>query len=151
MCAGCTWIVPSMFHIHLLHVHDRIQNKGAPHPVLNPVVQVLDRKIFGRYPRALASYLDILCLYFVVRKDQSSDWVRNAELTEAHEAQLVKDFEKSFSRSEVLPCNPVRDYKRIMAGDDPSRKVQNLEDGVADDVLDLVAFTTVDEHFGATA
>jgi hypothetical protein len=98
----------------------------------------------------------IPCLYFVVRKDQSTDWVGHAELTEAHAVQLVKDFEERFSRSEGLPCNLVAldqcgGYKRILAGEKLSCKIQNLEDGASDDDLDLVARKTVDEYFGAPA
>jgi hypothetical protein len=73
----------------------------APHPALNPVVQILDRKPYGRCPRVIASYLDIPCSYCVVRKDQSTEWVRNSTLTTVPELQLVKDFEKRFRRSKV--------------------------------------------------
>jgi hypothetical protein len=120
-----------------------------PHPALNPVVQVLDRKQHGRCPRALASYLDIPCSYFVVRKDQSTDWVRNSFLTEAHELQLIKDFETRFPRSEILPCNPVRDYQATLGEEELNRRVANLEEGVSDDEVDIPWHVAVEEHFGA--
>jgi hypothetical protein len=67
--------------------------------------------------------------------------VRNSSLTNPHDVQLVKEFEKRFPRTEALPCNPVRDY-------DP-QKLANLEEGLSDDELDLTAHLAVDEHFGA--
>jgi transposase InsO family protein len=114
----------------------------APHPALNPIVQVLDRKQYGRAPRVIASFLDIPCQYLVVYKDQSTEWIRNTALTETRDVQLVRAFEKAFPRSEALPCNPVRDYG--------AAKINNWEDGVSDDELDLVAHQAVDEHFGAS-
>jgi hypothetical protein len=74
------------------------------HPALNPLVQMLYCTISGRYPRVHAFYLDIPCLY-VVPKDQSTDLVRNSTLTESHETQLIKGFEKRFPRTKELPCN----------------------------------------------
>jgi hypothetical protein len=101
----------------------------------------LDRKQFGRTPRRVASFLDIPCQYFVVRKDQSTDWVRSSSLTDPMDVQLVKAFEKRFPRTQDLPCNPVRDY-----GLD---KMAKLEEGVSDDELDIAAHVAVDEYFGA--
>jgi hypothetical protein len=135
--------------LHLDRSLDILYPQVAPRPALNPIVQILDRKMSGRYPRTIASYLDIPCLYFVVRKDQSTDWVRNSTLTESHEIQLMKDFEKRFARTEALPCNPVRDYHQVMDKQMLDSKMQNLEDGVSDDELDLCAAVAVDEHFGA--
>jgi hypothetical protein len=71
----------------------------APHPALNPTVQLLYRKPYGRRPRGIASLLDMPCYYLVVRKDQSTDWVRSHTLTEPYEVQLLKNFEKRFPRS----------------------------------------------------
>ena len=48
----------------------------APHHALNPVVQILDRKKYGRAPRFVDSYLDIPCQYLVV---DSTRWVSNAQ------------------------------------------------------------------------
>jgi transposase InsO family protein len=121
----------------------------SPHPALNPIVQLLDRKPAGRRPRGIASLLDIPCSYFVVRKDQSTDWVRSHSLTEPYEVQLVKNFEKRFPRSERLPCNPVADYQAVMDPSALTRKVANLEEDVSDDELDLAAHEEVDRHFGA--
>jgi hypothetical protein len=121
----------------------------APHPALNPIVQLLDRKQYGRCPRVLASYLDIPCTYFVVRKDQSTEWVRNNTLTEPYEVQLMKQFEKRFPRSETLPCNPVRDYEAVLGARALDQKIANLEDDVSDDELDIAAHAAVDEYYGA--
>lgn len=63
----------------------------APRPALNPVVQLLDSKPYDRQPRVIASHLDIPCSYCIVRKDQSTDWVRSFTLTSAHDVQLVKE------------------------------------------------------------
>jgi hypothetical protein len=114
----------------------------APHPALNPIVQILDRKPYGRRPRVIASYLDIPCSYFVVRKDQSTEWVRNSTLTTGPELQLVKDFEKRFRRSEDLPCNSVKDYDVAL--------LHNMEQGVSEDELDIPWHAAVDEYFEET-
>jgi hypothetical protein len=42
----------------------------APHPALNPIVQLLDRKRFGRAPKYLGSYLDIPCQYYVAHTNR---------------------------------------------------------------------------------
>jgi hypothetical protein len=108
----------------------------APHPAMNPIVQLFDRKTYGRRPTGIASFLDIIpCSYFVVRKDQSTDWVRSHTLTEL---QLVKMFEKRFPRSERLPCKSVADYRAVMDQSVLSHKIANLED-FSDDELDLAA------------
>lgn len=43
----------------------------APHPLLNPVVQVLDSNKLGRPPKRIAFLLDIPARCLVVRKDGS--------------------------------------------------------------------------------
>jgi hypothetical protein len=121
----------------------------APHPALNPIVQILDGKPYGRRPRRIASFLDIPCVYFVVRKDQSTDWVRNRTLTEPHEVQVITKFEERFPRSEKLPCNSVADYEAVMDEDALCQKMANLEEGVSDDELEISAVDAVDQHFGA--
>jgi transposase InsO family protein len=121
----------------------------APHPALNPIVQLLDRKPYGRRPRRIASFLDIPCCYFVVRKDQSTDWVRSHTLTEPYEVQLVKNFEKRFPRSERLPCNPVEDYQAVQEQSALTRKIRNLEENMSDDELDIVTHEEVEKHYGA--
>jgi hypothetical protein len=73
------------------------------------------------------------------------------ELTEPHEIQLIKDFEKRFSRAQELPCNPVRDHQVATDRQTLDSKLQNLVDGILDDELDLSAAVAVDEHFGAFA
>ena len=113
----------------------------APHPALNPIVQLLDRKPYGRQPRNVASLLDLPCEYFAIRKDQSTDWVRSSSLTSASEVQLVKEFR--FPRFDHLPCNPVRDYDR------PAERLANLEQGVSEDELDVAAHVEVEDYYGA--
>jgi hypothetical protein len=58
---------------------------AVAHLALNPKVQTLDRKTYGRRPRVIAPYLDIPCSYRVVRKDQNTEWVRNSTLPTAPE------------------------------------------------------------------
>ena len=101
-----------------------------PHPALNPVVQVLDRKRCGGRPRRITSLLDIPAQYLVVLKDGSSHYVPGSRLREPHERELVKKFELRFQRTDVLSCNPVKDYS-------VSRAVPE-EEYVSDDELDIV-------------
>jgi hypothetical protein len=119
-----------------------------PHPTLNPIVQVLDRKPYGRRPRRIVSYLDIPCVYFVVCKDQSTDWVRHHTLTEPHEVQMVKMFEKRFPRSEELPCNCIRDYEALWGDVNLKETLENYEENKSDDELDIAAHVAVDHRFG---
>jgi hypothetical protein len=111
----------------------------APHPALNPVVQILDRKRFGRAPKYLDSYLDIPCQYLVVPKDGSTRWVSNSQLTESEDVQLIKTFEKKYPRSEELPCEPVKAYN--------SSKAQGRPDDASDDELDIAWHDAVDQHY----
>jgi hypothetical protein len=114
------------------------------------------RKQYGRCPRVLASYLDIPCSYFVVRKDRSTDWLRNTTLTEPYEVrvcapyevQLMEQFEKQIPRSETLPCNPVRDYEAVLGARALDQKIASLEDDVSDDELDIAAHAALDEFYG---
>jgi hypothetical protein len=103
----------------------------APHPALDSMLQMLDRKPDGR--------CQIPCSYSVVRNDQSTEWVRNSTLTTAPELQSVNDFENRFRRSEDLPCNSVKDYDVAM--------LHNLEQGVSEDKLDIPWHAAVDECF----
>jgi hypothetical protein len=73
------------------------------HPVLNPVVQVLDRKKCGRAPKN-CHILDIPAQYLCVRKDGSSEWVPGRLLSEPEDLKL-KEFEWRFPRSKKLPCD----------------------------------------------
>ena len=101
-----------------------------PHPALNPVVQVLDRKRCGGRPRRITSLLDIPTQYLVVLKDGSSHYVPGSRLREPHERELVKKFELRFQRNDELPCNPVKDYSVSSAVPE--------EEYVSDDELDIV-------------
>ena len=121
----------------------------APHPALNPVVQLLDRKPYGRCPREIASHLDIPCTYFVVRKDQSTAWVPSHTLLEPYDVQLVKMFETQIPRSDRLPCNSVREYEAVMDRTQLDQKIARLEQGLSDDELDLVAPEDVERRYGA--
>jgi hypothetical protein len=111
-----------------------------PHPALNPIVQLLDRKKFGRVPKHLGSYLDIPCQYYAVRKDGSHEWIRHSVLTEPGEVQLMKAFEKNYPRSDSLPCASVKAYG--------PQKLARVEEDISDDELDLAWHVTVDDHFG---
>jgi transposase InsO family protein len=110
-----------------------------PHPTLNPVVQVLDRKRYGRAPLKPASLLDIPATYFVVRRDGSTQWVRGRELTAPNEISLVKKFEYRFKRTEDLPCNPVSSYS--------VEKVLQEADDISDDEVDIVWAAELNQHF----
>jgi hypothetical protein len=112
----------------------------SPHPALNPVVQILDRKKFGRCPKHIDSYLDIPCQYFIVRKDGSTEWIRDTALTESADVQLMKRFEKRFQRTEKLPCASIQAYG-------PRKLAQVQEDG-SDDELDIAWHVAVDRHYG---
>jgi hypothetical protein len=111
----------------------------APHPSLNPVVQVLDRKKIGRPPKRIASHLDIPAQYLVVHKDGSMEWVRGSHLKTGVEKRLVKDFEFRFKRTDKLPCNPVKDY--------PVRLAE--EDARSDDELDIGHYQDIQDHYGS--
>jgi hypothetical protein len=110
-----------------------------PHPSLNPVVQVLDRKKFGRPPKRIATYFDIPAQYLIVRRDGSMEWVRGSHLKLSKEKQLVKDFEFRFKRTEKLPCNAVKDYPVRLAEEDP----------ISDDELDLGHYRDIQDHYGS--
>jgi hypothetical protein len=111
----------------------------SPHPALNPIVQLLDRKKFGRAPKRLGSYLDIPCQYYAVRKDGSHEWLRNSFLTEPEEVQLMKEFEKNYPRSDSLPCAPVKAYG--------PQKLARVGEDISDDGLDIAWHDEVDQHY----
>jgi hypothetical protein len=111
----------------------------SPHPALNPIVHLLDQKKFGRAPKHIASYLDIPCQHFAVRKDGSKEWIRNLALNEVEDVPLVKAFEKRFSRSDDLPCASVKEYG-------PEHLARAQED-ISDDELDIAWQAAVDQNF----
>ena len=100
-----------MFSVHdlrpWLHAPDRRIELDYPHvvahPSLNRVVQVLDRKRFGRAPRTVEP-LDIPARYLVVRVDGTTEWLPHKYLRDKYEGELVKKFEYRFSCSVALPC-----------------------------------------------
>ena len=111
----------------------------APHPALNPIVQLLDRKRYGRVKKHVGSYLDIPCQYFAVRKDGSQEWLRASALTEPADVQLMKEFEKTYPRSDRLPCDSVKAYG--------PEKVAQEDEGISDDELPIAWFAEVDQHY----
>ena len=82
------------------------------HPTFNPVIQILDRRRYGRSPRDLQSLLDIPSQYLIVRKNGSTIlmWQPQSALQAPEEQLLIKDFEKKFPRSRDRPCEPVSAY-----------------------------------------
>ena len=76
------------------------------HPALNKIMEVLDRKRFGRAPANAAPH-DRPATYFVVRMDGSTEWIPLHHIIDEEERLLVKKFEWRFSRSESRPCEPV--------------------------------------------
>jgi hypothetical protein len=112
----------------------------APHPALNPIVQLLDRKKFGRAPKRIGSYLDIPCQYYAVRKNGEHEWIKSSALTEPGEVQLIKKFEKNFPRSASLPCESVKAYG--------AQKLAQVEEDISDDELDIGWHADVERHYG---
>ncbi len=129
--------------VDVLHAEERAVEFDypavEPHPALNPVVQILDRKRYGRAPLRPASLLNIPATYFVVRWDGSTQWISGRELTAPAEVSLVKKFEYRFKRTTDLPCNPVRDYS--------VEKVLQEDQDVSDDEIDLVWATELNQHY----
>ena len=79
------------------------------YPTLNRVVQVLDRKRYGRAPCS-ATPLDIPAKYLDVLVDGTTEWVPHNRLNEDEERDPVKKFENRFSLSITQPCNSVSAY-----------------------------------------
>ena len=109
------------------------------HPSLNRVIQVLDRKKFGRAPRG-AEPLDIPARYLVVRVDGTTEWVPHNCLREDDERELVKKFEYRFPRSVALPCESVSAYPAADRIDD--------EDVESDDEVNVPLAVALEERFG---
>ena len=126
-----------------LHAGDPIVDTDLPeldpHPSLNPVVQVLDRKKFGRALKHIGSLLDIPAQYSVVYRDGSTGWVQGSHLRTHEEKSMMKDFEFRFKRTERLPCNQVKEYQPRLAEEDP----------VSDDELDIGHYQDIQDHYGA--
>jgi hypothetical protein len=77
------------------------------HPALNPVVQILDRKKYGRAPRSCDDLLDIPAQYLVLRQDGSLEWSPQSALQEKH---LIWAFELRFPPDATRPCSSVSAY-----------------------------------------
>lgn len=111
----------------------------APHPALNPIVQLLDRKRYGRVKKHIGSLLDIPCQYFAVRKDGSQEWLRASAHTEPADVQLMKEFEKRYPRSDRLPCDSLKAYG--------PEKVAQEDEGISDDELPIGWFAEIDQYY----
>ena len=103
---------------HESHALDAHYPLVRAHPALNPVVQVIDRKAYGRRPRDLDDLLDIPAQFLVIYCDGDIGWRRGPTLGEPHERTLLREFESRFSRSERLPCSPVSSHPITEAQDD---------------------------------
>jgi hypothetical protein len=109
------------------------------HPALNHVVQVLDRKKYGRAPKN-CHILDIPAQYLCVRKDGSTEWVPGRLLTEPEDLKLLKEFEWRFPRSKKLPCDSVTAY--------PVEKYADEAAWVSDDELDICLAEDLARRYG---
>lgn len=109
------------------------------HPALDRVVQVLDRKKWGRAPRN-CHVLDIPAQYLVVRKDGATEWVPGRDLREAEDLRLIREFEWRFPRSHAKPCEPVSAY-------DVGR-YEHEDAWVSDDEVDLVLDAELNARYG---
>jgi hypothetical protein len=114
-----------------LHVGDSTVDPDLlelePHPALNPVVQVLDRKKIRRPPKNISSLFDIPAQYLVVYRNGATAWVRGSHLRSPEEKRMVKQFEFRFQRTNNLPCNQVKDYPVRLDEENP----------VSDDELEI--------------
>ena len=126
-----------------LHAPERRLELDYPdvvaHPILNRVVQVLDRKRYGRAPRS-AEPLDIPAQYPVVRVDGTTEWVPHNRLNEGDERELVKKFEYRFPRSITQPCDSVSAYPAADRIDD--------EDVESDDEVNVPLAVALEERYG---
>ena len=111
-----------------------------PHPALNSIVQVLDRKTFGPVPKNV-HVLDIPTQYLCVRRVGPPEWIRGSFLKELQEQALVKKFEWRFPRSEKLPCQSVQRYNPERYADEDAWN--------SDDELDLGLADDLGQHYGA--
>ena len=109
------------------------------HPTLNRVVQVLDRKRYGRAPRS-AEPLDIPTQSLVVRVDDTTKWVPNNCLNEDEERDLVKKFEYRIPHSITQPCDSVSAYPAADRIDD--------EDVESEDEFSVPLSVALEERYG---
>jgi transposase InsO family protein len=109
------------------------------HPALNSVVQVLDRKKYGRAPKN-CHVLDIPAQFLCVRKDGTTEWVAGKDLSEPEDKRLLREFEWRFPRSTKLPCESVRCYAVEKYSDEAA--------WLSDDELDLGLAQDLDLRYG---
>jgi hypothetical protein len=104
------------------------------HPALDKVVQVLDRKTYGRVPKDV-HVLDIPEQYLCLRKSGAQEWIQGRHLKELEEAALVKKFEWRFPRWAKLPCETVSRYNPGRYDDEDSWVSEDeLDLGLAEDL-----------------
>jgi hypothetical protein len=103
------------------------------------VVQVLDRKKFGRCPKN-AHVLDIPAQYLCVRKDGTTEWVPGRSLTEPEDLKLLREFEWRFPRSKELPCDAVSKYAL--------EKYADEREWVSEDELDIGLWEDLNQRYG---
>ena len=108
------------------------------HPTLNRVVQVLDRKRYGRAARS-AEPLDVSAQYLVVRLDGTTEWVLHNRLNEDEERELVQKFESRFPRSITRPCDSVSAY--------PAADRIDAEDVESDDEVNVLLAVALEERY----
>ena len=90
-----------------------------PHPALNPVVQIIDRKRpKGRRPTRVEHLLDIPAMYLCVLRNGKIEWRHQSRLRESDDRKLVHDFEHRFKRDAARPCDPVSAYDADSRVDD---------------------------------
>jgi hypothetical protein len=109
------------------------------HLALNTVVQVLDRKKFGRCPKNV-HVLDIPAQYLCVRKDGTTKWVPGRSLTEPEDLKLLRKHEWRFTRSKTLPCDFVSQY--------PLEKYADERERVSEDELDIRLWEDLNQRYG---
>ena len=98
---------------HDAHTLDPEYPAVEPHPSLNPVLSVVNRRrLPGRLPAGV-DIMDIPCEYQVLRKNGDVEWISYSsfQLVDSDVAkQKVVQFELRYPRSETRPCSPVSDY-----------------------------------------
>jgi hypothetical protein len=110
-----------------------------PHAALSKVVQVLDRKTYGRVPKS-GHVLDIPAQYLCASRVGPPEWIQGRHLREPEELALVKKFEWRFPRSTKLPCESVNRYN-------PER-YEDAAAWVSDGELDLGLADDLGDRFG---
>jgi hypothetical protein len=85
-----------------------------PHPSFHRVIQVLDRKRFGRSPANPANLLDIPAQYLVVRQSGSTEWIRQSFLADPESVRLVARLQMLFPRDSRRRCDPISNHPEVL-------------------------------------